>query len=201
MDFLLALTLLAVAAHFLKAREQRRRIALLGSHLGAYDIESLMESLTTAYQRALGEADAARQAQIWELQASAEARLSGQFQRFADAFAQVDAEQARVSTLPIAMPYATQWAPGATFDMRAALRVHATGLTQAANNSQQQSPKGRAFTLLAELMLMQHTCHWFCRSKAVASARLLARHQTAYAQVLEAVSPQTRKAYSAVLAG
>ena len=201
MDFLVVLSLLAFAVHFLKSREQRRRIALLGSHLGAYEIESLMESLTAGYQRALGEADAARQAQIWELQASTEARLSGQFQRFADAFSQVDAEQARVSKLAIAVPYATQWAPGATFDVRAALRVHAAGLTQAASNSLQHTPRGRAFTLLAELMLMQHTCHWFCRSKAVASARLLARHQTAYAQVLEAVSPQTRKAYNAVLAG
>jgi len=45
------------------------------------------------------------------------------------------------------------------------------------------------------LFLMQHTCHWFCRSKTVASARLLARHKTSYAQVLAAVAPQTREAY------
>ena len=30
----------------------------------------------------------------------------------------------------------------------------------------------------AELFLMQHTCHWYCRSRAVASARMLARHKT-----------------------
>jgi hypothetical protein len=29
-----------------------------------------------------------------------------------------------------------------------------------------QQRKRRAFTMTAELMLMQHTCHWFCRSRA-----------------------------------
>jgi len=47
----------------------------------------------------------------------------------------------------------------------------------------------------AELFLMQHTCHWFCRSRAVASARMRARHQTSHAQLIESVSPQTREAY------
>jgi len=43
---------------------------------------------------------------------------------------------------------------------------------------------------------MQHSCHWYCKSKAVASARLMARHKTSHAQVLDAVSPETRKAYA-----
>jgi hypothetical protein len=42
---------------------------------------------------------------------------------------------------------------------------------------------------------MQHTCHWFCRSKSVASARMLARHRTSYEQVVGAVLPQTRSDY------
>jgi hypothetical protein len=58
------------------------------------------------------------------------------------------------------------------------------------------SPKTKAFTLSAELFLMQHSCHWFCRSRAVASARLLARHKTSYAQVLQSVSGETREAYA-----
>ena len=41
-----------------------------------------------------------------------------------------------------------------------------------------QSPRRKAFTMSAELFLMQHTCHWFCRSKTVASARMMARHKT-----------------------
>ena len=46
---------------------------------------------------------------------------------------------------------------------------------------------------------MQHTCHWFCRSKNVASARLLARHQTHYHQVLAAVSEKTRMQYTQLI--
>ena len=66
-------------------------------------------------------------------------------------------------------------------------------------NSRKQSPKNKAFTLSAELFLMQHTCHWFCRSKTVASARMLARHKTSYAQLLASVSPETRQAYGALV--
>ena len=49
--------------------------------------------------------------------------------------------------------------------------------------------------MMAELFLMQHSCHWFCKSKAVASARLVLRHQTAYEQVVKSVAPDTRQAY------
>ena len=57
-----------------------------------------------------------------------------------------------------------------------------------------EDPAGpRARTVLAELYLMQHTCHWFCRSRTVASMRLLARHKTAYEQVLQSVAPATLK--------
>jgi hypothetical protein len=41
----------------------------------------------------------------------------------------------------------------------------------------------------AELFLMQHSCHWFCKSKAVASARMLVRHKTSHEQLIAAVSP------------
>ena len=54
---------------------------------------------------------------------------------------------------------------------------------------------------MAELFLMQHTCHWYCKSKPVASARLMARHQTGYAQVIDAVDPATRRAYLALVKG
>ena len=94
-----------------------------------------------------------------------------------------------------ASPYATSVFPQATFDARQALALHAHALTQAATNPMQLSLKEQAFTLSAELFLIQHTCHWFCNSKTVASARLLARHQTSYDQVLAAVAPETRAAY------
>jgi hypothetical protein len=46
---------------------------------------------------------------------------------------------------------------------------------------------------------MQHSCHWFCKSRWVASARMLARHQTRYVQLLEAVSEPTRIAYRRIM--
>jgi hypothetical protein len=59
--------------------------------------------------------------------------------------------------------------------------------------------KATAFTVSAELFLMQHTCHWFCKSRTVASARMLARHKTSHEQLVASVSPQTRAAYFALL--
>lgn len=193
------LLMIALGVYILKTTEQKKRIALLGSHLGSHQIEKLMESLTEGYLRSLGEANPERQAQIWSFLATAEVELCEQFNRFAAEFAGLEAADTCVSKLPIAIPYATRLFPSATFDLRKVLSVHARGISQAANNSQHQSPKNKAFTMSAELFLMQHTCHWFCRSKTVASARMLARHQTPYDQLLASVSPETRSAYTALV--
>ena len=67
MDIFILAMFVAIGAHLLKTKYQRRRIALLGSHLGNYQIEKLMESLTEGYMRALGEADIGRREQIWSL--------------------------------------------------------------------------------------------------------------------------------------
>ena len=195
MDILILLTLLALGAHVLKTKEQNRRIALLARHLGQHQIEKLMESLTEGYLRALGSDDPARREQIWALLASAEAQLCEQFRRLAADFGRVQAADARVSRLPIAIPFAARLLPAASFDMRRALALHAQALERAASNPQGLSLQKKAYTLSAELFLMQHSCHWFCRSHTVASARLLARHKVTYAQVLDAVAPQTRQAY------
>lgn len=186
---------IAVVVYLLKSREQRRRIALLGSYLGRYQIERLMEHLTQGYLRALGEEDPERRAQIWQLLGESEKTLNEQFRRFVAEFARVEAAEARVSKFALALPYADRLFPFATFDLRQALEIHARGIAQAVENRLDQPLKARAYTLSAELFLMQHTCHWFCRSKAVASARMLARHQTSYAQLVDAVSPETREAY------
>lgn len=201
MNLLFPLALIVLAAYLLKSRDQKRRIALLAGYLGKYQIESLMESLTQGYLRALGEDDPQRRAQIWSMLDTAEVTLCEQFSRFVADFSRVDAAQARVSKLPIAVPYADRLFPTATFDLRQALKIHAQGIAQAANNALGQTQKAKAFTLSAELFLMQHTCHWFCRSKAVASARMLAQHKTPYAQLLASVAPDTRKAYTALVAG
>ena len=199
MDILVALMLIAFGAHTLNGREQRRRIGLLSAYLGKYQIENLMESLTEGYLRALGETDPERRAQVWSVLATAEVVLSEQFNRFVLDFAAVQEADARVSQLAFAVPFADKLLPRATFDMRKALSLHAHAIGNAVANRLGQSQKDKAYTLSAELFLMQHTCHWFCRSKVVASARLLARHQTSYAQVLGAVAPQTQEAYRRLL--
>jgi hypothetical protein len=195
MDIFIVLVLLVFALRTLNVRDQRVRITLLGVHLGKYRIEKLMENLTQGYLRALGESDPQRQSAIWSMLSSAELELCEQFKAFVQEFSQVPENQARVSKLLIALPYAAQWLERFSFDARKVLSVHAHAISQATDNCQGQTPKNKAFTLMAELFLMQHTCHWFCRSKLVASARLLTRHQTSYAQVLDSVAPQTRQAY------
>jgi len=201
MDLFTLAMLVAVGGHMLKLKYQRRRIALLGRHLGNYQIEKLMETLTEGYMRALGEADSGRREQIFNLLGTAEASLCDQLSRFSAEFAKVDASEARVSKLPLALPYADRLFPGTTFDLRKALEIHAQGIAQAARNGADRSPKAKAFTVLAELFLLQHTCHWFCKSKATASARLLGRQKTSYSQVLDGVAPETRKAYCALAGG
>jgi len=195
MDIFVLFILLAIGAHVLKTREQAQRIALLGSYLGKFQVEKLMQDVLSGYQRALGENDETRQAQVWRHLEPTEQTLSEQFNRFVLEFANVAEPQTRLSRLPLALPFVSQYFPASTLDLRKLLSVHAHGIAQAAQNRPGQAPKSKAFTLSAELMLMQHSCHWFCRSKTVASARLLARHQTAYAQVLAAVAPSTRQAY------
>jgi hypothetical protein len=197
--FVLLLMVAAFGAYRLKAKTQSRRIALLASHLGRYQVEKLMESLTEGYLRALAEKDPERQAQIWNMLAVSEEQLVEQFRRFAADFSTVDEADARVSKLPVFLPESDRFFPDYTFDMRQALTVHAQGITRAAKNEQGRAARDKAYTLSAELFLMQHTCHWYCRSKAVASARMLARHQTPYEQLLASVDPQTREAYLAVI--
>ncbi|WP_367849458.1 hypothetical protein [Rhodoferax sp. WC2427] len=199
MDFLILAILIAIGSYALTSRDQRQRIATLGSHLSQYQIEKLMETVTQGYLRALGEKDAARQEQIWALLNTSEAQLAEQFKRFASEFAKAAAEQTRVSKIAIALPYADTLFPGATFDLRKAFAIHAQGIARAADAATTTPAKDKAFTMSAELFLMQHTCHWFCKSKTVASARMMARHQTTYAQLVAAVSPETRRAYCSLV--
>jgi hypothetical protein len=195
MELLFLATLLAFLAWMVKIGEQGRRIALLASHLGKYQIEKHMETLTQGYLRALGEEDPQRREQIFELLRGTERAVSSQFERFAADFAKVGDADARVSRLPVYLPFAARLFPAATFDMRDALAIHARAIRRAVEASSDASPGAKAYTLSAELFLMQHTCHWFCKSRTVASARMLARHKTSYEQLVASVSPATRAAY------
>jgi hypothetical protein len=198
MEFFVLAALTAVGAYLLKSGNERRRIALLASHLGKYQIEKLMESLTGGYLRALGEDDPERRAAIWDLLGSSESKLCDQFNSFAAGFSKVEGKDARVSKLAWPIPCADRIFPVATFDFRELLNIHAQGITRAAKNSLNQPPRSKAFVMSAELLLMQHSCHWFCKSRAVASARMLVRHKTPYALALESVAPDTRRAYRAL---
>ena len=201
MDILILAILIATGTFMLNAKEQRKRIALLGSHLANYQIEKLMEALTGGYLRALGESTDERRSQIWSLLSTTESQLSEQFGRFAADFAKLDEERTRVSRLAVSIPFAEKLLPALTFDMRKALAIHARGITHVAENTAHLTPKDRAFMMTAELLLMQHTCHWYCKSKTVATARMLARHQTPHEQLVASVSAETRKAYLALIKG
>lgn len=198
MDFFLLLALAATGAYMLNTQQQRRRIVLLAQHLQPYQIERLMETLTQGYLRAMGEQDAERRQQVLDLLSSSEAQLCEQFDRFVADFKRVPEPLARVSRLPLGLPFAAQLFPGTAFDMREALELHGRGMARAARNEAGLSPRDKAFVMTAELLLMQHTCHWFCKSKTVASARMLARHKTPHAQLVASVSPETRAAYLAL---
>ena len=202
MDTLEILSLLAVAGfalHWLNSQSQRTRTALLAGYLQPFQIERLMQQLTDAYMRALAENDAQRQQQIWQLQQPAEEQLARQFQDLARAFAQVPAPQAR--TLKLGLPGVANLLPQATFDTRRVLQIHADGIERTVRNEAARPPREKAFILMAEMFLMQHSCHWFCRNRTIASARMLAQHKTQYRQALDAVSPETRQAYLAAVKG
>ncbi|MFO1264442.1 MAG: hypothetical protein U1E84_14085 [Rhodoferax sp.] len=198
LNLVVMLVALVVLAYVLRLRDERRRIGLLAYYLRPYNIEQLMESLTSGYLRALEQTDPERRDQIWSTLVGNEQQLRDQVQALALAFASAPTEHTRVGRWPISIFYSRWLAPQAVFDLRKALAVHAHGITAVVDNAEGLSPRDKAFTLLAEMMLFQHTCHWYCKSLSVASARLLLRHQTPYAKVLASVSSQTRQAYAAL---
>jgi hypothetical protein len=183
---------LAVGCWIAKARLQQQRIALLAGFLSPYSIEKNIETVTQGYLRALGEAEPGRREQVLYVLRANEQDLCKQMSQLADDVAAAPAVATRVSKLPIWLPFALALAP--SFDLRKALRVHARGICRAID-AEAATPKDRAFAITAELLLMQHTCHWFCRSKTVASARMLARHRTSHEQLTGAVLPKTRSDY------
>ncbi|PUE58009.1 hypothetical protein B9Z45_06680 [Limnohabitans sp. 2KL-17] len=199
MEFLSLLLILATGIHWLNTQGQRKRTALLAEQLRPYQIEKHMEQLTGAYMRALGETEPERQLQILQLQEQAEQQLASESQNLAREFAKLPAPLTRA--FKVALPFIDQLSPKASFDMRRMLEVHAEGIQRTVNNLQDFSPKERSFRMMGEMFLMQHSCHWFCKSKTIASARMLTQHQTRYEQALDGVAPETRKAYLAVVQG
>ena len=182
-----------------KRHGERQRIVLLGGFLRKYRLEAHMVQLTDGYLRALGETDPDRAAPIWRNLAATEETLQTELQALASDLKEVWGERLRVSRWPVGVPMATRLFPQHSFDFRALVALHAQGVAATLRNDEGLSTRDRAFRATAELLLFQHSCHWFCRSKNLASARVLALHRSAYEQVLAAVSPATRTAYGALV--
>jgi hypothetical protein len=201
MDIFFGLFFVAIGLYAVNTAEQRQRIILLSSHLRKFQLETLMEQLVSGYLRAAGEKDPERAEPIWRSLEGPEQSVQKQLQQLAESLHEVWNERTRVSRWPIAVPFSAKLVPASTFDLRALVALHAKGFETVLRNEEGLGRKELAFRLTAELLLFQHSCHWFCRSRSVASARLLAQHRTAHEQVLDAVSPQTRKAYRALVEG
>lgn len=198
-EFLLLFMLLGIAWHHANATEQAGRVTLLNGQLKPYRIEQRMQNLTDGYLRVLGESNAASADAQWAELALNERRLLEELVQFQAGLAEVWGEKLRVSRLPFALPRATLLFPQAAFDLRKVLDIHIRGLRTVMDNTQGLSPRDRAFTLTAEMLLLQHSCLWFCRTSNRASAHLLLRHRTSHAQVVQSVSEATRKAYCALV--
>lgn len=198
MDYWPLFLVLALGLHHLQRQGQRRRTALLAAHLQPWQIERLMQRLVQGYQAALDLRGSAQDEAFAALE-GAEQQLAQEFSQVAGQFSRLSPPEARTARL--ALPGLVKIWPPASFDTRRVLQVHAEGIARAVANRDGLAPRDRAFRLMAEMLLMQHSCHWFCRSRTVADARLLAQHQTHHAQALASVGETTRQDYLAIIRG
>lgn len=201
MDIALTLLIVFAAWQFVRIRYQRTHIALLGRHLANLQLERHMETLTQGYLRAIREENESRQLQVLETYAQTERIVAGQVHTLATSVQKESREAASMSALAFCLPYAERYLPVLTRDFRELLLIHATGLRHVVDNVSGWDIKTRAFHLSAELYLLQHSCHWFCKSRAVADARLMLRHQVNHQKTLDSVSAVTRNAYLNWLSG
>ena len=196
MEFALILLVVAVAWHMARVRYQRARIALLGRHLANMNLERHMETLTQGYTRAIHEDSESRQRQVLETFAQTEAAVATNVRTLAEAMQKESASDTAMGTLAFCVPFIERLAPAVPLrDFRALLHIHAAGLRASIDNTAGKDPKTRAFHIAAELYLLQHSCHWFCKSRTVADARLMMRHKVEHRKVVESVSEVTRLAY------
>lgn len=195
MDFVLSLILLAIVWRILCLRYQRGHITLLGGHLANLQLERHMETLTQGYTRAIKEDSESRQLQVFDMLGQSERAIASQVQALANSMQKEGASATAMCALPVCIPYVERFLPSLTRDFRALLRIHSAGLRHVVDNTENWSVKDRAYHLSAELYLFQHSCHWYCKSRSVADARLMLRHQVDHKKVLDSVSERTRSAY------
>jgi len=202
MDFFLILLLVAIAWHVLRVRYQRARIAFLARHLANMNLERHMETLTQGYTRAIHEDSESRQRQVLDTFLQTEGAVVTNVASLAQAMQKETAADTAMCPLPFCVPYVERFAPASTLrDFRALLHIHASGLRTAIVNDAGRDPKTRAFHIAAELYLLQHSCHWFCKSRGVADARLMLRHKVEHKKVIESVTASTRSSYERWLQG
>ena len=201
MDITLTLSVIAVTWLVLRTRYQRTHIALLGRHLANLQLERHMETLTQGYVRAIHEEAESRQLHVLETLSQTERAAASQAQSLASSMQKEGAQATRMGVLSFFVPYAERLLPAAGRDFRELLNIHAAGLRHVVDNESGWDAKSRAYHLSAELYLLQHSCHWFCKSRAIADARLKLRHQVSHQKVLDSVSAATRTAYLQWLRG
>ena len=195
MDIALILLGVFIVGQVLRVRYQRAHIALLGQHLAQMQLENHMETLTTTYSRAIQEPSESRQLQVLATINQTEQAVASQMQRLAQAMKAEPAAARMMGILAFNLPFLTQLFPSMKRDFGQLLQIHAAGLRYVADNEANWEPKDRAYHLSAELYLFQHSCHWFCKSRPVADARLMVRHKIDHKKVLDSVSEPTRAAY------
>lgn len=189
------LVLLAGLWWGLQRHDQARRIGFLSQHLDGLQLERHMQALTQGYLRVLAEDDAERRHQGWAGFSGIEAMAASQLETLVRRVSGAPNELTRMGKWLLHVPYIERLNVQATRDFKPLLRLHADGLREVVDNLAEQTPKQRAYRLSAELLLFQHSCHWFCKSRALADARLGAAHRVTHAKVLESVSDRTRQAY------
>ena len=201
MDIVLSVLLVAVVWRVLCVQYQRRHIVLLGRHLSGLQLERHMETLTDGYMRAISADNESRQLQVLETFGQTERAVAAQVRTLADSIKKESGQATSMGVMRACVPHIERFLPALTRDLRRLLQIHAAGLRHVVDNPQNLGPKDRAFCLSAELYLFQHSCHWYCKSRGVADARLLLRHKVDYQKVLDSVSEVTRSAYLKWLGG
>lgn len=195
MDIVVLLLATVIVWRLLCTHYQKAHIALLGKHLAPLQLEKHIETLTQGYVRAIHADTESRQLQILDSFAQTEQAIASQIQSLAHNMQKESEINTSMGTLSFCVPYIERFAPSLCRDFRQLLHIHAQGIQSVVDNDSNWNPKDRAFHLSAEIYLFQNSCHWFCKSRTIANARLQVQHKVSFQKTLDSVSETTRAAY------
>lgn len=117
-----------LALWIVRARQEHQRIALPARYLSDRAIEKNIGTLSQGYSRALGESNAARSEQVWDVLRGTEEVLCRQVRKLTEDFAGAEPRATRVRKFPILLPLSPAFER--SFDLRNALRMHAGGVCE-----------------------------------------------------------------------